>query len=304
MAKKQKTKKRRRQSRFTTMLLMLLAIAVLGVATLLLRHSYMQSQNAPSAPSEQEEKPSMFAVKEITVSGNTRYLPEAIVQESGLYEGISIWTADKAAAEQKVLAAFPYIEEVKVSNTAYNKLNIAVTETKELGVMYGDGMWLSVGTNGKVLHQEPVEDDRPFRKMYLKGVTLQSSKIGDMAMAERDFEIINTLMDAFEQYKLDGICEIDLTNKSDIRLNRYNRLTIKLGNDSNLVHEIGVAVSALPDIELQYGAEAKGQLDISSFSEENAENRAVYTPAELLTTAATTTTEPETTGTTAANSEN
>lgn len=247
-----------------------------------------------------EKKDSMFALKEITVSGDTRYLKEAIVQQSGLSVGQSIWSVDKVKAGELVLAAFPYIQEVKVTNTAYNKLNIAVSETDEIGVMYGGGKWLAVGSNGRILETMAVESDRPLRALYLKGAQAIGTAIGEQAMDDRSFAIVTELLAAFEEYKLGGVCEIDLSNKSDLRLNWNNRITVKLGNDSNLTHEIGVMKSALPGIERQYGEHAAGQLDVSSFSEED--TMAVFTPRDLLTTTTTTTTtspDGETTTTTA-----
>jgi len=230
----------------------------------------------------------MFSLKEITVSGETRYLKEAIVQQSGLSVGQSIWSVDKVEAGERVLAAFPYIQDVKVVNTAYNKLDIAVSETDEIGVMYGDGKWLAVGSNGRILEVTAVESDRPLRALYLKGAEAVGKAVGEQAMDDRSFAIVNELLAAFREYDLDGVCEIDLSNKSDLRINWNNRITVKLGNDSNLTHEIGVMTSALPGIERQYGEQAVGQLDVSAFSEDG--TMAVFTPRDLLTTATTTTT--------------
>lgn len=288
--------KKKRRSQFTTMCIMLGAIVVLSVATLLMRGAYKRLEadaNAAPATSDTqttENKDSLFSLKTITVSGETRYLSEAIVQESGLYEGQSVWAVDKSAAEQRVLAAFPYIEKVTVTNTAYNALDIAVVETKEIGVMYAEGQWVTVGANGRVLESTPIDSDRPLRVRYFKGATPNSTVAGEQAMDARSLAIVTELLDAFEQYALEGVREIDLENKSDIRLDWNGRITVRLGNDSNLTHEVGVVASALPGITQQYGANAAGQLDVSAFSEEGAAARAVFTPQDLLTAATTTTT--------------
>lgn len=299
MAHKQtivKKRRRRRVSRFTTMWILLGSIVVLVIATLLMRGAYLSVEQGSGKPQQQtEQKDSLFSLKEITVSGNTRYLPEAIIQVSGLYVGESVWSVDKAAAEQAILATFPYIEQVKVTNTAYNRLDIAVTETAEIGVMYAEGKWAVVGSNGKVLTTEEITADRPLRARYFKGATVNSATPGEQAMDERSFAIVSELLAAFAQYGLGGVREIDLTNKSDITIDWNGRMTIRLGNDSNLTHEVGVVASALPGIEAQYGVNAAGQLDVSAFSEEGSAARAVFTPKDLLTT-----TSPDTTTTTAA----
>lgn len=265
----------------TTAVVLMVAIVVMAVATLFMRHTYLSVKNPRPATTENTSG-GLFSIKEITVSGDTRYDSQAIIQASGLYLGESIWSVNRETAGAAVVSVFPYIETAEVTNTAYNCLNIAVTEASEIGVMYGDGCWLAVGSNGCVLETRPLDADRPLRSLYLKGADLQSSRPGETAMEERSFAIVKELLSAFEQYGLDGVCEIDLHNKSDIRLNYKNRIRIKLGNDSNLTHEIGVVVNAMPGIIEKYGSEAQGQLDVSAFSDSEAMERAVFTPKELL----------------------
>ena len=172
------------------MCIMLGVIAVLVVATLFMRSAYRSALNGPGGQPE-EQKGSLFSVKEVTIEGNTRYLPEAILQESGLFVGQSVWSVDKVEAAERVAAAFPYIEEVKVTNTGYNKLDIAVTETKEIGVMYGFGQWLAVGANGKVLNAWAVDSDRPLRALYLKGAEPVCATPGEKAFDARSFASVS-----------------------------------------------------------------------------------------------------------------
>jgi cell division septal protein FtsQ len=237
------------------------------------------------------EKNSLFGVKAITVVGDTRYLSEAIVQQSGLAVGQSVWTVNRVEAAEKVVAAFPYIKEATVTKTSFSTFEIRVTETDAIGVVYGFGQWLAVGENGRLLEAFAVESDRPPQQLYLKGAEALSNVVGEVVLDDRSLAIVNELLAAFQEYGFFGVGEIDLSNKSDLRLRWNNRITVKLGNDSNLTHEIGVVMSALPGIEKQYGEYAVGQLDVSSFSEGG--TMAVFTPQDLLTTTTTTTTAPE-----------
>ncbi len=237
---------------------------------------------------KKDDRVSLFGVKEITVAGDTRYLADAIIQQSGLAVGQSVWSVNRVEAAEKVVAAFPYIKEATVTKTAFGKFEIRVVESDAIGVMYGFGQWLALGENGRLLEAFAVESDRPPRQLYLKGAEALSNVVGEVALDERSLAIVNELLAAFQQYGLFGVGEIDLTNKSDLRLLLNNRIVVKLGNDSNLTHEIGVVMSALPGIEKQYGENATGQLDVSSFSEGG--TMAVFTPQDLLTTTTTTTT--------------
>lgn len=286
-----KRKKRRRINRFYTMLLLLVGIAGMLVATVVMRSIWKSAEKAHGQPAASGETASgneggIFSIKKVTVAGDTRYQTEDIVQASGIYVGQSIWSVDKKGAIENILRAFPYIETAAVANTAYDAIEITVTETEELGAMYADGQWLVVGTNGKALEALPVEGDRPMRYLYFKGATPLTGELGKQAMDDRSLAIAQELVEAFETYGLTGVCEIDMTNKSDIRLNWNNRITVKMGNDSQLTHEVGVVVSMLPGIEEQYGSDARGQIDASAYS--SGRVYAVFTPEDLLGSSTTT----------------
>ncbi len=260
-------------------------IVLLIVANLLV-DAAIKSERDPG-----RDKAALFGIKEITVVGDTRYLHDAIIQQSGLSVGQSVWSVNRVEAADKVVAAFPYIKEATVTKTSFSTFEIRVVETDAIGVLYGFGQWLAVGENGRLLEAFPVESDRPPQQLYLKGAEALSNVVGEVVLDDRSLAIVNELLSAFQEHGLFGVGEIDLTNKSDLRLRWNNRITIKLGNDSNLTHEIGVVMSALPGVEKQYGEHATGQLDVSSFSEGG--TMAVFTPQDLLTTTTTTTTAPE-----------
>lgn len=280
-----KVKKKRRVSRFQMMWILLGMIVLLIVANLLV-DAAIKSERDPG-----RDKAALFGIKEITVVGDTRYLHDAIIQQSGLSVGQSVWSVNRVEAADKVVAAFPYIKEVTVTKTSFSTFEIRVVETDAIGVLYGFGQWLAVGENGRLLEAFPVESDRPPQQLYLKGAEALSNVVGEPVLDDRSLAIVNELLAAFQEHGLFGVGEIDLTNKSDLRLRWNNRITVKLGNDSNLTHEIGVVMSALPGVEKQYGEHATGQLDVSSFSEGG--TMAVFTPQDLLTTTTTTTTAPE-----------
>ena len=186
-------------------------------------------------------------------------------------------------------------------------MTIQVRETEVLGARYAEGYWYVVGANGRAVEALPVESDRPPRYIYFKGVTPETCALGGEAMDERSMGIVETLLKAFEETaaaaksdgrRMDlttGIVEIDMTDKSDIRLNWNNRVTVALGNETNLPHKIAVVSTTLPLVLEGHGTLTQGVLDLRSYSDEKSDNdMAVYTPQELLTTAppATETTQP------------
>jgi len=102
---------------------------------------------------------------------------------------------------------------------------------------------------------------------------------------ERDQKTIDHILAAFEKQKLTGITEIDLSNRNDIRVHWNNRLEIRLGNNTNLDHEIAVVAVTIPKINDKHGKDASGVLDLRSYADSSTDNNyAVFTPQALVTT--------------------
>lgn len=291
-------RKRRRITRFQMAAILFVSILAVtgGVVALLVVAS--RSGSAGSG------KPAAFGIKKIEVVGETRYAHDAIVNASGLSVGQSILFANKKKAAEKIAAAFPYIETISIRNSSFDTIQISVTEMKAAGAIYADGKWLVVSDNGKALEALPVEGDRPPRYLYFKGVTPLATQPGQIVINERNLSILRSLTTAFEnnqtckvdgvEVEMDGFVEIDLSDTADIRLNWRDEMTILIGNDNNLSHKVAVAVTAMAKVRKSLGDSVTGQIDVRTYSDTDTENdRAVYTPKELLTTA------PPTAGTTA-----
>ncbi len=240
---------------------------------------------------------SVFSIREITVVGNSRYTAEQLIEASGLQVGQSVWAVNKKAAAENIQNRCPYVESVEVASASFDVIQISVTETTAIGVMEVDGQWQVVGATGRAVEILPAAQTPPEGYLYLKGATATGEGLGGQAMDERSFTIVRTLLDAFAQYGLQDIVEIDLTDKTNLSLSWRGQVTVALGNDSNLTHEIGVVANVLPQLLEQHGEQIRGQLNVSSYSIEGAKQQAIFTPSALLPSS--TTSPPETTTTVA-----
>jgi len=272
-------KKKQPVTRFRIVVTLFLIIVALSVA-LAGMLIYLRHRDTPI----NEPKLSSFTVSGIAVAGNTQYDDKAIVAKSGLKLGQSVFSVNKAAAAKKIEEAFPYVETAVVKSPTFNTITIEITETKVLGAMYGDGQWLIVGANGKVLETHPLESDRPGRYFYLQGATpAEGVVIGSTAMDERSVRVVRTVLENIELNNIEGIMGIDMRDKTRISLNWKNCLTVVLGNESNLATEIKLLASTLPQILEKNGGVLSGRLDLSSYSDSNDSNdKIIYTPQDVL----------------------
>lgn len=296
MKRRTTTKRRSSQKRAKNRVRLFLVLSVLNVAliigTILLLPSAFKTVDKTTGKVEE-----WLPVESISVEGNTRYDEEAIIGVSGIKTGQSVFSVNKSSAANKIRKQpnFSYIEKVSIDISLKRHVTITVTEAEELGAVYVpiaenkdgtevlSGRWMVVSREGIGLMYLPVESERPFRRLYLKGARIKSGKLGEQVLEDRDLAIALELTRAMDANGLTGVGEIDLTSRSDIRLNWKNQIKIALGNDSNLTYEIAAAVSAIPKILSRHGDTATGLLNLSQYSDSTISSPViVFTPSSIL----------------------
>lgn len=276
-ARKAARMKRRRRLRLMRAAIMLTVILVLGlvVALVVLRAMGI-------AASKRGETTTFLAVKAIEVEGDSRYTDEQILQESGLYVGQSLLAVNKVQAHQRLMQAFPYLDWVEIGNSSFDTVRIQVRETAVLGAVEASDGWLVLGANNHAL-ERLAADGVPEGMLRIRGAATVGEAIGDPLLDERSLRVTTTIIDAAATNKLEGITGIDLTEKTNIRLWWKDRIEVVLGNESNLAAEIDHLPGILESMLKNNGETAAGRLDMSSYADDNPNNdRAIYTPAELL----------------------
>lgn len=232
-----------------------------------------------------------FRVEQVVVSGAEKYTPHKIMEASGIATGDSLLSISDARVSGKIIAALPYVKEVRVGIKLPGTVNI---EIKELDMTYAiqasDSTWWLIAADGRVIEQiDPtaasgytriigVEADgpRPDHQVLAAephapqtsteptdpsapsdSVTLPP--VAQITGAQR-LEAVLTILAGLEDNGIIGQIEyIDVTNLNNITMEYGQRLDIVLGTWENLPYKLAYmaqAIAQLPDYET-------GELDVS-----------------------------------------
>ncbi len=285
-------RRRRRRRRMMSMAVILSVVLVLAlVVTLLILRGIGISK------SNRGEASSFLAVKAIEVEGKSRYSTEEIIEQSGIFVGQSLMAVNKAKSHDDLLEAFPYLCRVEISNSAFDTVRITVEETKVLGAVQLDKDWMVVGENNHAL--ERLEEKKlPKTILRIKGARLAGTAIGQPLLDDRSLGVCHALLSAAAQYGVTDFTTLDITEKTNVQVWWKGRVCLLLGNESNIAAQIGAFSDLLPTFLKNNGDAVKGRLDMTSYADDDADNdKAIFTPQDLLVTMTTTTTKKTTTGT-------
>lgn len=282
VAKRREKRKKRRINRLrVTIFLFIVILAVAGsIALLVLKSPSFKPVSGDTSSRSQ----AVFGVKTITVTGCTHYTDDQIIETSGIYNGQSVFAVNKRKAAEKILQAFPYVQKVTVDSPSFNVIKISIQEEEPVGIVATDNGWFVMGRSGKGLEFLPADSDRVGGYFKIKGTVLEDGGVGHMLLDDRSLSILDSLFSAFDTYGLQNVDEIDVTDYTNISLDWNGQITVLLGNDTNLDHEISVTVTTLNRVLQSYGENARGKLDLSTYSDSDTSNDwTVFTPEDLLT---------------------
>lgn len=270
-------KRRRRKLMIMRTAIVATIVLLIGLITLGVVFKIVADQK-----SARGEKVGFLAVQEIVVEGDTRYSDEEIIKASNLYVGQSLLSVNKVKAHAALTAAFPYLDTVEVGNNSFYSLHIRVTEVPVMAVVEREDGWMILGDNNRAL--ELVTDEQiPADVVRIKGATYENEAVGKSLLDERSLRICRALVGAAGRYGLDSMTTIDISSKTKISILLNDRMQVVLGNETNLENQVRALTGLLPSLYNNNGEDAAGRLDMIFYSDEDKSNdKAIYTPQEVL----------------------
>lgn len=117
-----------------------------------------------------------FRVDTVEVTGQHRYSAEEIREATGISIGDNLYLLNKYDAVNRLQAALPYIEEVRINRRLPDTLTIEVTECAFTFALCQEGTVWYISPSGRIVEQGtiPVDPEVPA----IDGCTLLSPSVG------------------------------------------------------------------------------------------------------------------------------
>lgn len=202
-----------------------------------------------------------FNASQIKVVGNSRYTPEQIVTASGFETGDNLLRMDKAEMTESILKTLPYVSDVRIIRELPSTVTIKVTETAP-ACFYevGENRYALLSDSLRVMEIVNVEPETTAR---LSGIVMTIPDEGEIASAETDIseKILLDLLTILRENDIIITNNITFTNAINVSFGTADRVTVKLGGNSDLEYKIGMVKAYLNDCLPSVG---EWTIDVSS----------------------------------------
>lgn len=184
----------------------------------------------------------LFNCGTIEVEGAGRYSAEEIIGASGLKTGDNLLHINTAAAEEKIIAGFAYIDSAKVAKKYPTGIQITVSEAEQWFCVTQGYETAVVSRLGKI-----IDKTAPASLVKVTGYEPASMEVGDTLASnvEGKQELPAKILACAETNYMRGLTEIDLTDRFDIELKLGERIVVRIGDISDLDEKLHSAVSVI-----------------------------------------------------------
>ena len=188
-----------------------------------------------------------FNISEITVTGDTVYSSDQVVNESGVNIGDNLIFASKRKINETITTSLPYVGSVKVKRHLPSGLELQITKTDAVYATTADGYFTLLNENGKVLEKDVEYIGENIILLNLGNIV--SLEVGKNIELEKE-TVLDKLFQIREECAecgLEGITAIDLSDIYNIKLVYQGRITLELGETdrSNLPKKLALGQAAI-----------------------------------------------------------
>lgn len=189
-----------------------------------------------------------FKVERVVVYGNKAYNAYTVQEKSGIEDGSNLLSLNNTRACGKIMAALPYVDNVRIGIKLPDTVNIYIEEIDiAYAITTADGTYWLMTSGGKVVEQIDAGTANSYTKV--EGVQLDSPVAGQQAKA------LETVQETTASTDPAGATEepVPVTVTAAMKLEAALNILQELENNEIVGEAASIDVSSLSNVELWYG---------------------------------------------------
>lgn len=209
-----------------------------------------------------------FKTEQITVSGNTIYQTNAILETAAIKTGTNMFLVFDSAVEKQLMAKHPFIESVKLKRTLPDKIEIIITEATEYYCYEYAGQFFTASKDNRVLAKY---SSAPAGLVDVSAKSLTNLSVGKNVefTNEEEKNYLTKLLNTLSEYKLE-VTSVDVTDMSAIKVTISDRIVADFGGQTELEGKTAHLATLIENLD----ENVRGSVDLSVWTPTN--NKAYF----------------------------
>lgn len=219
----------------------------------------------------------LFKIETITVSGDTRYTAEQIVEASGVNTGDNLWRTTSRDVTEKLSAALPYVGSARVVRKIPSGAEIVITETTPVYSIASNKRYILIDENDKVLEEHAAKRGET---VLIKGVETLNTKAGTL-LTVKSPESLEAAKEIIAEANASEIklTEADVTDTNLLTAVYGGRIKLEFGSRSDMGSKLKMAKEIIAKLDKE-NKKAEGVINLKSVT------KAFFSETEINTTVA------------------
>ncbi len=183
----------------------------------------------------------LFNISSISVKGTgTKYSADQIMMASGIDVGDNMVRTNFKKVEERIEKGLPYVLDAEITKTITGKVTIKITDTKAVTAVKTSQGYVLADVNGKTLEiVKTIPENSNLMILKIKGTVTATPGEPFAFSDENEKALYDELMILLNEAGIASeLTEMDLTQRSSLKLIYQNRLRLLLGSTEKLDEKI------------------------------------------------------------------
>lgn len=209
-----------------------------------------------------------FPISSISVSGNTLYESEKIIEASGVKIGDKLFGISERKVNRILTVNLPYIKKIEIKRNLFDNVDIKVTETNDAFCYLQNGKYYTADLDNKILASF---GEKPQGIAEIQIENLPEIKIGyTLDIGADSLNLAGKIHSILSRADI-GIDSLNLNDTSAITANVEGRFSVNFGTVQDIENKTEHLRAMISSIDAQNGNDATGKIDLSVWTSEKRE---------------------------------
>lgn len=189
----------------------------------------------------------LFKIETITVSGDTRYTAEQIIENSDVKIGDNLWRTTSQNVTEKLSEALPYVANAKVVRKIPSEVEIVITETLPAYSISKGKKYILINEKDKVLEENAAKKGDTVQ---IIGIEILNTKAGTTLTVKspESYDAAKEIINSASSNEL-KLTQVDVSDTNLLTAVYGGQIRLEFGSRSDMMSKLKMAKEIISKLE-------------------------------------------------------